>query len=71
MITNMMLWSFSPLSRWTPRDSRYRQELAGSAPLGAVGGRLAGTAGRGPGRGWRMMRLMRVLAKRRLYKRRP
>jgi hypothetical protein len=67
------LWSFSPLSKWTPRDSRCRQELAGAAPLGAVGGCLAGGgggAGRGAGRGWRVLRMVQALARRRRYKRR-
>jgi hypothetical protein len=70
MTGDTMFWSLSPLSRWTPRDSRYRQELPGAAPLGPMGGYLAG-AGRGWGHSRRAWRMLHILARRRLYKRRP
>ena len=66
----MLLWSFSPLSRWVPRDSRFRQELPGSAPLGGVGRCLPGGAHPSGASAPRWLRLLRILARRRGARRR-
>lgn len=64
-MTRMMLWSFSPLSRWVPRDSRYRQELPGSATLGGTGRALPGGAHASGPSAPRWLRLLKILARRR------
>ncbi len=63
-MTRILLWSFSPLSRWVPRDSRFRQELPGSAPLGGVGGCLPGGAHASGASAPSWLRLLRILARR-------
>jgi len=64
-MTGMMLWSFSPLSRWIPRESRCHQELPGAAPLGGIGRPLPGGAHAPGSSAPRWLRLLRILARRR------
>jgi len=64
-MTTIKLWSFSPLSGPAPRGPRFRGELPGGALLGGEGRMLPGSGGRYPGCVSRLLRLLRILARRR------
>ncbi|MHC4915037.1 MAG: hypothetical protein ACYTGB_06060 [Planctomycetota bacterium] len=64
-MTRMLLWSFSPLTRWVPQDSRGGRGPSGSAPLGGTGWIFSGGGGGGGRKVPRWRRLLAIMARRR------